>query len=214
MLRIVVSAAVSVAALAAVAGSAAAADLPMYEPAPASVAPSMPSTWTGAQVGAQIGYGWGKSKNRPGADTKPEGGLVGAYAGYNYQFDNSPVVIGADTDINYNNADDRRRGVRNDLNWSGATRGKVGYAFGNAMVYGAAGAAYGGLKVRQNGVADSKTSLGYTVGGGLETMLTENVTARAEYRYNDYGKEKVNGTRTEMTENRVTGGVAYKFSGW
>jgi outer membrane immunogenic protein len=216
MLRIL-----SLAAVAALAAPAAAlaADLPLYEPAPAYAAPAPASTWTGGYVGAQAGYGWGDADNKNGfANTKPDGALVGAYAGYDHQFDGSPVVIGVDTDLNYNAANDRRRGVRNDLDWSGATRGKVGYGMERVMVYGAAGVAYGGVKARSGGGSDDKTAVGYTVGGGLEGRIADNVTARAEYRYSDYGQEKLRtgaGTvKSDLTENRVTAGVAYKFSGW
>lgn len=217
MLRILTVAAASAAALAA-AFPAAAADLPAYEPAPAYAAPAPQSNWTGAYIGAQAGYGWGRANNKNGfANTKPDGALVGGYAGYDVQVEGSPVVLGVDTDLNYNNAHDRRGRVRNDLNWSGATRGKIGYAMDNVMVYGAAGVAYGEHEVKTRG-GDDKTVVGYTVGGGVESRIAENVTARAEYRYNDYGSDKFStgaGTiKSSLTENRVTAGVAYKFGGF
>lgn len=196
-----------------------AADLPAYEPAPAAIAPAQ-SNWTGGYVGAQAGYGWGRSTNKNGVrNTKPDGALVGGYAGYDYQFDGSPVVVGIDTDLNYNTAHDRKGGARNDLNWSGATRAKIGYAMDRAMVYGAGGVAYGEQKLKVAGAgSDSKTAVGYTVGGGVEALVADNVTARVEYRYTDYGSEKMKLTpassKSELTENRVTAGVAYKFSGF
>lgn len=214
MLRIL---AVSAAALAVSASAAFAADLPAYEPAPAAMAPA-PSNRTGGYVGGQAGYSWGRANNNRVANTRPDGGLVGAYAGYDYQFDGSPVVVGVDTDLNYNANKDSNGRARNDLNWSGATRGKLGYGGDRVMVYGAAGIAYGEHKVRAAGGSDDKTAVGYTVGGGVETMLTENVTARAEYRYNDYGSDRfktgVGSVKSDLTENRVTGGVALKFNGW
>lgn len=215
MLRIV-----SLAAAAAVfAAPAFAADLPAYEPAPAYAAPAPASTWTGGYVGAQAGYGWGKAHNKNGfANTKPDGAVVGGYAGYDHQFDGSPVVVGIDTDLNYNTAKDRKSGVRNDLQWSGATRGKIGYAMDRVMVYGAGGVAYGGVKARAGGGGSTQTAVGWTAGGGVEAMVADNVTARAEYRYNDYGSEKIStgagSTKTSLTENRVTAGVAYKFNGF
>ena len=211
MLRILIS----VAALS-VAAPTLAADLPMYEAAPAYAAPA-PSSWTGAYIGAQAGYSWGQANNRGVANTSPDGGVVGGYAGYDHQFDGSPAVIGVDTDLNYNGNHDRRSGVGNDLNWSGATRGKIGVAGERVMVYGAAGVAYGEHKVRAAG-ADDKTAIGYTVGGGVEARVADNVTARAEYRYNDYGKDRftpgVGKVKSDLTENRVMGGVAYKFGGF
>lgn len=215
MLRIV-----SLAAAAAVfAAPAFAADLPAYEPAPAYAAPAPASNWTGAYVGAQAGYGWGKATNKNGfANTKPDGAVVGGYAGYDHQFDGSPVVVGIDTDLNYNTAKDTKGRIRNDLQWSGATRGKIGYAMDRVMVYGAGGVAYGGVKARAGGGGTTKTAVGWTAGGGVEALVADNVTARAEYRYNDYGSEKLStgaGTaKSSLTENRVTAGVAYKFSAW
>ncbi|PZQ19023.1 MAG: hypothetical protein DI565_01090 [Ancylobacter novellus] len=215
MLRIV-----SLAAAAAVfAVPAYAADLPAYEPAPAYAAPAPASNWTGAYIGAQAGYGWGRADNKGGRpNTKPDGAVVGGYAGYDYQFDGSPVVAGVDTDLNYNNAHDRAGRVRNELNWSGATRGKIGYAMDRVMVYGAGGVAYGGVKAKTPRGSDDKTAVGWTAGGGVEALVAENVTARAEYRYTDYGTDRLKTggavVKSNLTENRVTAGVAYKFNGF
>ncbi|WP_271168060.1 outer membrane protein [Hansschlegelia plantiphila] len=218
MLRIALLAAVSTAA-AAVAAPAFAADLPAYEPAPAYAAPAA-SSWTGGYVGAQAGYGWNHAKNRSGvSNTSPNGAVVGGYAGYDYQFDGSPVVVGIDTDLNYNTASDRNHTGKNELNWSGATRGKLGYAMDRVMVYGAGGVAYGDHKLKVSGAgSDSKTAVGYTVGGGVEALVADNVTVRGEYRYTNYGTDKMKldggSVKSDLTENRVTAGVAYKFSGF
>ncbi|GBD50650.1 outer membrane protein [Methylopila sp. Yamaguchi] len=220
MIRTVIAAA----AVALVAPAAFAADLP-YESAPADyAAPAQGYSWSGAYLGAQAGYGWSKSKNKNAPDTKPNGGIVGAYAGYNHQFDGSPVVVGVETDFNYDDGEDRKSNggvsVRNRKSWSGATRARVGYAFDKFLAYGAAGVAYADQKVTaSDGVVaghDSKTAVGYTVGVGAESAVTDNVTARVEYRYTDYGSDKYNiggeKLKSSTTENRLMGGVAYKFN--
>ena len=197
-----------------------AADLPAYEPAPAYAAPAPASNWTGGYVGAQAGYGWRKADNKNGRpNTKPDGAVVGGYAGYDYQFDGSPVVVGVDTDLNYNTGSDRNGRVRNQLKWSGATRGKIGYAMDRVMVYGAGGVAYGDVKTKIGANSDSKTAVGWTAGGGVEALVADNVSVRTEYRYTDYGTDKfknggVGTTKSNLTENRVTAGVAYKFGGF
>ena len=43
------------------------------------------------------------------------------------------------------------------------------------------------------GSEDDEILTGYTIGGGLEYMLFEDVTVRGEYRYSDYGDFTVNG---------------------
>jgi len=215
MIRNIVLGAASVAALT-FASAAFAADLPAYEPAPAVAAPVVPSfSWTGPYVGVQGGYSWGDT-NIPGV--KPKGFVLGGYAGYNYQFDNSPVVVGLETDLNYADIDDKSGGVKAKTRWNGATRARVGYAFDHFLVYGAGGLAYADRKVRVAGFGkDSKTAVGWTVGGGLEYAATDNVSVRADYRYADYGKDTFRAGggrgRADYDEHRVMAGVAYKF-GW
>lgn len=183
-----------------------AADLPAYEPAPQVAAPVPSFSWTGAYLGAQAGYGWGDTNI---GRIKPKGLILGGYGGYNYQFDNSPVVVGVETDFNWSDADDKAGGVKVSEDWNGATRARVGYAFDHFLVYGAGGLAYHKVKV----AGDSKSDAGWTVGGGVEYAVTDNLLARVDYRYNDYGKRNFDGGRVDYTENRVMGGLAYKF-GW
>ncbi|WP_020177808.1 outer membrane protein [Methylopila sp. M107] len=206
----------SVAAIAVAVPAAQAADLPM-EPAPVVSAPVPSFSWTGPYIGVQGGYNWQRASN-----AKVDGWSVGGYAGYNYQFgEGSGAVIGIETDINYANIDGRRgngAGARTKVSqdWNGATRARLGYAFDRFLAYGAAGVAYGDRELKRTpGGRDSKTAVGWTVGGGLEYAVTDNVALRGEYRYTDYGKDKFNlgnfSTKGSATEHRVMGGVAVKF---
>ncbi len=212
MIRTLLLGAASAVAFASVA---VAADLPMEQPAPAVAA--VPSfSWTGPYLGVQAGYGWGNSKVG-GRSIDPKGALVGGYAGYNFEFNN--LLLGVETDFNWSDQDDKisRRGgsVKNEVNWAGATRGRIGFAFDRFVAYGAGGVAYADRKLSAsagalNGSA-SKTAVGWTVGGGVETALADAVVARAEYRYTDYGTDKFKGVKSDLDEHRVMGGVAYKF---
>ncbi|MFD1701695.1 outer membrane protein [Methylopila henanensis] len=186
-----------------------AADLPAYEPAPAIAAPVPSFTWSGPYIGVQAGYAFGDTNI---SGIKPEGFIVGGYAGYNVQLDNSPVVFGIETDFNYSDVDDKRGGVRAQGDWTGATRARVGYAFDRFLAYAAGGVAYADREVRVRGIgSDSKTAVGWTVGGGVEYAATDNVAVRAEYRYTDFGKDRLLGRSVDGDEHRVMGGVAYKF---
>ncbi|HVI27676.1 outer membrane protein [Hansschlegelia sp.] len=214
MIRQIVLGAASAAVLALTVPAAMAADLPAYEPAPAVIAPAAFS-WTGPYLGVHAGYGWGNA-----AKASPDGWMVGGYLGYNYQFDGSPVVIGIETDINYASIDDKRnaRGGRTKVStdWNGATRARIGYAFDRFLVYGAGGLAYADREFKRSpGDKDSKTAVGWTVGGGIEYAASDNVSVRAEYRYTDYGKDtfKLANSRPKSSydEHRVMVGVAYKF---
>lgn len=206
--------------------SAYAADLPM-EAAPAIVA--VPSfSWTGGYVGAQVGYAWGDANFRAAGGSlsaKPKGWMVGGYAGYNIQLDNSPLVLGIETDFNWADID-RTRGAfgasaKTQTDWTGATRARVGFAVDRVLFYAAGGVAYADreVKVRAGrlGAKDNKTAVGWTIGGGVESAVTDNVVVRAEYRYTDLGKDtfRLAGVpvRSKYDEHRVMAGVAYKF-GW
>jgi outer membrane immunogenic protein len=182
-------------------------------------------TWTGFYVGVQAGYAWGDSKSDIvgfNFKNKPDGLIVGGYAGYNYQFDNSPLVVGIETDFNYADLSDKGRVVglrtKSDVNWTGATRARLGYAFDHFLVFAAGGVAYADREIKIQAVGkDSKTALGWTVGGGVEYAATDNIAVRVEYRYTDYGSDKfsIGGFRTksDLDEHRVLAGVSYKF-GW
>jgi outer membrane immunogenic protein len=207
--------AASAAALALMIPAAQAADLPAYEPAPEVAAPLPGFTWSGPYVGAQTGYSWGRASN-----TKYNGWQVGGFAGYNFQFDNSPVVVGLETDFNWADIDGNRRGggfgTKLQSDWNGATRVRLGYAFDRILVYGAGGVAYSDREFRRFGDKDTKTAFGWTVGGGVEAAVSDNVTIRGEYRYTDYGKDKfkVGGAsyKSSYTDHKALVGVAYKFT--
>ncbi|WP_330168682.1 outer membrane beta-barrel protein [Bartonella grahamii] len=113
-------------------------------------------------------------------------------------------------------------------NWSGATRVRIGFAVDRFMPYLAGGIAYGqfhdtisisvkdedGRVVSSKNLADeTKTMIGYTLGGGVDFSLLDNVIVRAEYRYSDFGKKKFAKEKLEISykTNDFRVGVAYKF---
>ncbi|AQX30694.1 outer membrane protein [Bartonella schoenbuchensis] len=55
--------------------------------------------------------------------------------------------------------------------------------------------------------------VGYTLGGGVDFAMADNVILRAEYRYSDFGKQKFAKDKLELDyqTNDFRVGVAYKF---
>lgn len=217
----------------ATAGAAKAADMPSLEPAATVAVPSF--SWSGPYVGLQAGYDWFKSDNRVNGlspNTRADGFTIGGFAGYNHQIEGSPLVIGAEVDLAYSDARDSRvtsaftglpnARLRDETQWTGALRGRIGYAFDRFLVYGAGGLAFADRDLKARGAvggSDDTIAVGWTIGGGVEAALTDNVTARVEYRYSDFGADSfsVAGSRikSEATDNRVLLGLGYKFStGW
>ncbi|PIT69586.1 outer membrane protein [Bartonella tribocorum] len=113
-------------------------------------------------------------------------------------------------------------------NWGGATRVRVGFSADRFMPYLAGGIAYGqfqdtvSISVKgedgsvvfsKNLTDETKTMIGYTVGGGVDFAVLDNVIVRAEYRYSDFGKKKFAKEKLEVNykTNDFRVGVAYKF---
>ncbi|WP_375655330.1 outer membrane beta-barrel protein [Bartonella sp. AA83SXKL] len=113
-------------------------------------------------------------------------------------------------------------------NWGGATRVRIGFAADRFMPYLAGGIAYGqfqdtvsifvkdedGRVVSSKNLSDeTKTMIGYTLGGGVDFSVLDNVIVRAEYRYSDFGKKKFAKEKLEVNykTNDFRVGVAYKF---
>ena len=197
--------------LGAVAGSALLLSAPVFaadlnEPVPAApyVAPvSTAFDWTGAYVGADVGYDWASKAS--GAGKNHDAVIGGVFAGYNYQIQNN-IVVGGEGEVAYGGADPL-------ATWTGAVRGRAGYAFDNILVYGTAGGLVGQGEMKNNGANNTRTHFGYQVGAGVEAALTNNITARAEYLYTgtnsrDYGSAGGDG---DLNGNAVKLGVAYKF---
>ncbi len=113
--------------------------------------------------------------------------------------------------------------------WSGATRVRVGFAaVDRIMPYVAGGIAYTQLQIVDSLKAEgadgaeiasakvfdeTKTMVGFTVGGGIDFAMTDNVLLRAEYRYSDFGKKAFvkDGDKIAYKTNDFRVGVAYKF---
>jgi outer membrane immunogenic protein len=134
--------------------------------------------WSGAYAGVNLGYLWGTVDNlRPA----PQGAAGGAQLGYNWR--TGPVVLGGEADIQASDAQDTFAPYKFSNPWFGTVRGRGGYAFDNLLVYATAGLAYGGGRLEIAGLAESKTHLGWTAGGGIEVGLTPTWSAKAEYLF-------------------------------
>ncbi len=107
--------------------------------------------------------------------------------------------------------------------WTGATRVRVGFSTGRVMPYIAGGVAYGQFEDILSTVITgeepfnktedaTKTMIGYTLGGGIDFAMTDNLVVRAEYRYSDFGKKKFKDEiEVKYKTNDFRAGIAYKF---
>ncbi len=178
-------------ALAALMGSASAADIPrrvVERPVAAPVPHVMAYNWTGFYAGLNAGWGWGTgslSGPPPTGDMEGNGGLIGGTLGYNWQM--NQVVFGVETDLAWSGIEANRRcgvggGLRCEVNndWLGTARGRIGLAMDRFMPYVAGGLAYGDVNASVTGLRGaSETQVGWTLGGGVEFAHQRSVDREA-----------------------------------
>jgi outer membrane immunogenic protein len=205
-----------VAVLSAMAIPALAADLPRRQGGQSFQPSTLPAfTWTGFYVGLNGGAGWGKfTRDARGIDGRT-GFVGGATLGYNQQIGN--FVAGLEGDYNYSGIEGRAFGlVKGGLSSFGTVRGRLGFAFDRALVYGTGGYAFGFGNVEVLGLKDNRTHQGYVVGGGVEYAFTQNISAKAEYLYMPLGKQNYFSAfgapiQAGLNTSVVRAGVNYRF---
>jgi outer membrane immunogenic protein len=136
-------------------------------------------------------------------DRVKTGGTAGGLAGYNWQ--QGSFVYGVEGDWSWLGAKAGDNAIVNggneslsisfDLNWLATLRGRAGLAFDATLFYVTGGLALGHVKNSVTSTSASftqnQTKVGWTAGLGVEHMLSQHWTARAEFRYVDLGKTNV-----------------------
>lgn len=211
--------------------AAAAADLPSQRGAPYYSAPySAPPlfTWAGFYLGANGGVNFGRFSE--GGDPyfgDAFGGLFGITAGYNYQ--SGPLVAGVEADLDFGSVNGTGHpfggvNANGNVTGNGSLRARFGYAMDRTLVYVTAG--YTGA-VLKGSIADvggspniyasqSNYLNGFVIGAGLEFAITQNISLKGEYLFNDYGSDTFfSGTRDATTAgvsfSTVRAGINYHF---
>jgi outer membrane immunogenic protein len=196
--------------------------------APPPVEYNQPFSWSGLYLGVQLGYGNTKTE----AESGPSGGfnqsysytgqgwLGGANIGYNIQRGN--LVYGLEADLEKSDSTGTgvgTRGFQHDtsIDWQGSVRGRLGLAYDRTLFYGTAGWAFGDVKIDKGFASYSDTRNGWTAGVGLEHMLTNNISAKIEYRYTDFGAGKFGDAtlnsidKSDVNQHAVRAGLNFKF---
>ena len=179
--------------------------------APAAVEMAQPAgDWSGAYLGGAGTYNFGRF-DKGDYDARQLGGQV--YCGYNMQ--SGQMVYGGEADLNYSGIDSSNAGLTAKQGVNGSIRGRVGYDLNPVLVYGTAGVAVQQSKASDATSSDKRTAAGLTVGAGVETLVTNNITARAEYRYTDYQDKdfSLNSglANRDYNEHSVKVGLGVKF---
>jgi outer membrane immunogenic protein len=197
------------------------------EPMPPLPAGSDQVDWSGAYGGALAGFGALQAKTMaPGASTSfnATGPLGGVFAGRNFTF--GPWIAGFEGSAMMTNftgnglypasADNitLRNYIQADL------RGRIGYAFGRFLPYFAAGVTWGRTEQRDQATLSELGRIpgeAWTVGAGLEYMLTDRLALRGEYLFESTysnaqtGLTPCTGCTQSLTGSMVRAGLAYYF---
>lgn len=185
----------------------------------ASAAPALADPFDGPFVGVQAGYNRDEVSNISGNaltdDASRDSAVLGIYGGYDYRVSDR-FVLGGEAGLNFS-IDDELRGGNSaaaiDINPKRAfdLSARAGYLVTDkALVYVRGG--YTNVRAEvsvddgTSTISDSSNLDGWLVGGGVDYALTESVSSRLEYRYQDLGE---NGG--SFDRHQVLLGVSYHF---
>ena len=228
-----------------------AADIPLI-PLKAPPFPVWASPWTGFFIGGSVGGGFGNKKLYDifptpdfalDADTAVSGWVGGLQFGYNYQY--KWLVVGIESDFDWSGVHSTfgcftfgNQQCTVNSEWFGTVVGKVGGVIGSALLYVDGGAAWtrdtltdvATVSASRGGVpslpgdlfSGSQIRPGWTVGAGIEYLLSHNWSVRAEYSYMNFGERPITlidglgnafPEEVKQTVQLVKVGFDYRFNG-
>jgi outer membrane immunogenic protein len=190
--------------------------------------------WSGFYAGWNSGSAWsehqaslgvtayqnGSLPVSSGAEYSPSGALGGGQIGFNWQ--QGRLVFGVEADADWSGVVDKGAAVagtvptllptsaaaataKSELEYFGTLRGRAGYTFGRALIYGSGGFATGSVKdelsitnnassgnaTSAGSLSNSRTATGWAAGAGIEFALTPSWSLKTEYLHMDLGSTTV-----------------------
>jgi len=180
-----------------------------YTKAPAYVAAPI-YNWTGFYIGGHVGGAFRGNDNNLLGGSNDGTFMGGAQGGYDVQFSQNWV---AGLEANYSFLDTGSNFANRGL---GSVTGRLGYTWGPSLLYVKGGYAWADSRFT-NGFSGNEGRDGYTVGGGLEYMFTQNWSGKVEYQYYDFGNvtplfANVAVAGFKNDEHTVKAGLNYRFN--
>jgi outer membrane immunogenic protein len=170
-------------------------------------------------------------------DTDLDGGLIGGTIGCNYDF--GGFVLGIEADDSWSGKKGNSRLVAPAFNtnfqenvserWLATVRGRVGYAFGPALIYATGGGAWAGVRIHEFNTlntavtaTEDHTLSGWTFGGGAEWGFAPGWSAKVEYLHVDLRGNNTFFANTtcctsqnvELRNDIVRAGINFRFGGF
>jgi outer membrane immunogenic protein len=152
------------------------------------------SKWEGFYVGINGGYSSNWAVDQTGAESDDIAGwLVGVQIGHDWQADKT--VFGLVADFDSSTASNDYGTYKVSSSYLASVHGRLGQLMNDAtLVYVLAGVAFSDLTDQWSGsVSNTQNGLGYTVGGGIEEMVSDHISLFGEYRFNHINKVEFSG---------------------
>lgn len=188
--------------------------------------PSRPAIWEGLYIGAHLGVGIPHVGFSDYASGNVAGSALigGVHAGYNVPLGYG-LIGGMEFDASWSGmdgSDDLGGGRQGSASFGtlATARGRLGYAWGDALFYVTGGAAFANLSTSLTTGGITGTSdgwrTGWVVGGGAEMKIDPRVSVRLEALYNDFGSDRTswsNGTsKVGVDVTTVRAGLTYHWN--
>lgn len=145
-----------------------------------------------------------------------DGALLGLGLGYNH--DMGDFVFGLDGDISLLTNENRlqmKETVDADYDWFATARIRAGYDLDGTLLYATGGLAALSANFEANGDSQGETFIGWTAGGGIEHMMSDSISIKAEALFADFGSENFSlaGDDTNIDADMVVirGGISFRF---
>ena len=180
------------------------------------------SDWTGLYGTVSAGYsGIGLDGSQTGIFTEKDkswsdGAAFGAGLGYNYDMGN--FVVGLDGDFSLLTNKDQlemKQTVDADYDWFATARARAGYDADGTLLYATGGVALLAANFDDGSDSQKETFVGWTAGGGIEHMISDSISIKAEALYADFGSVdfKLSGDDTKIDSKMVLvrGGISFRF---
>ena len=138
--------------------------------------------------------------------------------GLGFNHDMGDFVFGLDGDISLLTNDNRlemKETVDADYDWFATARVRAGYDLDGTLLYATGGLAALSADFEADGDSHSETFIGWTAGGGIEHMMTESISIKAEALFADFGSENFSlaGDDTDIDADMVVvrAGISFRF---
>jgi outer membrane immunogenic protein len=144
------------------------------------------------------------------------GALFGVGLGYNHEV--GDFVFGLDGDISLltnENQLEMKQTVDADYDWFATARGRAGFDSDGTLLYLTGGLALLDANFDDGADSHGETLVGWTAGAGMERMISESFSIKAEALYADFGSVNfiLSGDETEIDTDMIVlrAGISFHF---